>query len=91
MGFLDEDGLPIPGYSLDECIYLNGDFTDTKVEWLQNADELAKIKIRDEEDYRKFAGLVRSTLDVSALEGKTVQLVFRMRGAKLYSMQFRDN
>jgi hypothetical protein len=91
VGFLDEDGLPIPGYSLDECIYLNGDFTDIKVEWLQNAEELAKIEIRDEEDYRKFAGLVRSTLDVSELEGKTLQLVFRMRGAKFYSMQFKED
>jgi hypothetical protein len=34
------------------------------------------------------ASLVMSTQDVSLLEGRTVQLVFRMRGAKVYAMQF---
>jgi hypothetical protein len=64
VGFLDSDGRPIPGYSLDDCIYINGNFTRTEVEWQERGK------------------------DVSALQGRPVQIVFRMRGAKLYSMQF---
>ena len=64
VGFLDERGQPIPGFSLDKCIYLNGDFLDTPVEWM------------------------RRGVDVSPLAGRTVQLEFRMRGAKLYALQF---
>ncbi len=88
VGFLDENGEPVEGYSLDECIYINGDFIATEVEWLQNAEELAGIEIEDEHDYAKLTGKVKTSLDVSSLEGKTVQLVFRIRGAKLYAMEF---
>lgn len=88
VGFLDKNGQPIEGFTLDECIYINGDFTDARVEWLQNAGELAGIDIEDEEDYVKFAAKVKTSLDVSSLEGKIVQLVFRMRGSKLYAMEF---
>ena len=64
VGFLDESGKPVEGFSVDDCIYINGDFIDTEVEWLN----IGK--------------------DISSLQGKTLQLVFRMRGSKLYSMQF---
>ncbi|UCE07560.1 MAG: hypothetical protein JSW07_05870, partial [bacterium] len=64
VGFIDKNGIPIEGFSVDECIYINGDFIDTEVEWLNMGT------------------------DVSSLAGKTVQVVFRMRGSKLYSMQF---
>jgi len=64
VGFLDGNGVPVPGFSVDDCIYINGDFIDTQVEWLSQGS------------------------DVSALEGKTVQIVFRMRGSKLYAIQF---
>jgi hypothetical protein len=64
VGLLDEAGNPIPGYSIDEGIYINGDFIDTPVEWMKRGS------------------------DVSALAGRTIQVVFRMRGAKLYAMQF---
>jgi hypothetical protein len=64
VGFLDGAGKPIPGFSMDDCIYINGDFIDTPVEWMQRGK------------------------DLSALQGKTVQVVFRMRGAKLFAMQF---
>jgi hypothetical protein len=67
VGFLDEKGLPIKGFSVDDCIYLNGDFIDTEVEWLGTGS------------------------DVSSLQGKTVQLIFRMRGSKLYSMRFSED
>lgn len=67
VGVLDENGVPINGFTTDECIYVNGDFFDKKVEWLNKGT------------------------DVSQLQGKTIQLVFRMRGTKLYAMQFKND
>lgn len=64
VGFLDENGQPIEGFSVDDSVYINGDFIRGDVEWLGRGK------------------------DVSALAGKKVQLVFRMRGSKLYAMQF---
>jgi hypothetical protein len=64
VGFQDESGNPIEGFTVDDCVYINGDFVDKEVEWL------------------------RKGFDVSELEGRTVRLVFRMRGSKLYAMQF---
>lgn len=64
VGFLDEHGQPIEGYTADDCVYVNGDFIAKEVDWLETG------------------------ADVSALAGRTVQVVFRMRGAKLYAMQF---
>lgn len=65
-GLLDEDSRSIPGFSVDECIYINGDFIDAEVEWLERGK------------------------DLSSLVGKSVQVVIRMRGSKLYAMQFVD-
>tara|TARA_R110001583_G_scaffold195374_1_gene372379 strand:+ start:25918 stop:28401 length:2484 start_codon:yes stop_codon:yes gene_type:complete len=67
VGILDENGNPIKGFSVDDCIYVNGDFFDKKVEWLNTGT------------------------DVSELKGKTIQLVYRMRGSKLYAMQFKSD
>ncbi len=64
VGILDENGKPIPGFSADDCIYINGNFISTEVNWLNKGS------------------------DLSSLEGKVVRLYFRMRGSKLYSMQF---
>ena len=64
VGFLDERGRPIEGYTVDDCVYVNGDFVAKEVDWL------------------------RTGADLSPLVGKTVQVVLRMRGAKLYAMQF---
>lgn len=64
VGFLDENGKPIKGFSTDECVYINGDFFDKKVEWMDKGTQ------------------------VSELQGRTVQLSFRMRGSKLYAMEF---
>ncbi|MDE2921365.1 MAG: hypothetical protein OXR83_00640 [Acidobacteriota bacterium] len=64
VGFLDEQGQPIEGYTVDDCVYVNGDFIAKEVDWLTTG------------------------ADVSPLAGRTVQVVFRMRGAKLYAMQF---
>jgi len=67
VGILDGKGKPIPGFSMDECVYINGDFVDAEVEWLDQGK------------------------DLSDLIGKTVQVVIRMRGSKLYAMQFVDH
>ena len=88
VGFLDEEGEPIEGFGPDQCIYINGDFIETEVEWLLNRGELEKVEVKSEKDYLKLAAMVRTNLDVSGLEGKTVRLVVRMRGTKLYAMQF---
>ncbi len=64
VGFLDEQGQPIEGYTVDDCVYVNGDFIVREVDWLETG------------------------ADLSPLAGRTVQVVFRMRGAKLYAMQF---
>jgi hypothetical protein len=66
VGFLDANGNPIPGFSIDDCVYINGDFIDTPAEWLHHGSE------------------------VSSLRNRTVRLVFRMRGAQLFAMQFTD-
>jgi hypothetical protein len=64
VGLLDEHGEPLEGFGLDDCIFINGDFIEKYVEWIDKGS------------------------DLSELAGKTVQLVFRMRGTKLYAMQF---
>ena len=64
VGLLDLAGKPIPGYSVDDCTYINGDFLHATVAWLNKGS------------------------DLSALRGKTVQLVIRLHGARLYAMQF---
>ena len=64
VGFVDASGKPIPGFGVDDCMYINGDFISEDVAWLNKGR------------------------DVSALAGRVVRLVFRMRGSKLYSMEF---
>ena len=66
VGFLDERGQPMPGFSVQDCVYVNGDAVDYEVEWLARGK------------------------DVSALAGKTVQIVFELHGAKLYALQFHQ-
>jgi len=88
VGFLDENGMPIKGFSVDDCVYINGDFIEKEVEWITNQEVLPDIQGMDEEELFAEAKKLQFNKDVSELEGKTVQLVFRMRGAKLYSMQF---
>jgi hypothetical protein len=64
VGLLDENGKPIAGFSIDDCVYINGDHIEIEVEWLDRGK------------------------NVSELAGRPVQLLFHMRGTKLYSMQF---
>ncbi|MDZ7765883.1 MAG: hypothetical protein U5K00_15955 [Melioribacteraceae bacterium] len=64
IGLLDENGDPIEGFEVENCVYINGDFINKEVEWTGKGT------------------------DVSELQGKTVHVVFKMRGSKLYAMQF---
>lgn len=88
VGFLDEDGKAIEGFAVDDCIYINGDFINVEVEWMKNRSEISRISSLDEEDTSTRSEKVISSSDVSTLQGKTVRLQFRMRGSKLYAMQF---
>jgi hypothetical protein len=90
VGFLDDKNQPVPGYSVDDCIYINGDFIETNVEWMQNRNEIERISNEDEEDPETLSKKVKTTVDVSSLAGRTVKLIFRMRGSKLYAMQFQE-
>ncbi len=64
VGLADEQGRPIPGFGVDDCVFINGNFVGHPVEWLG-----------------------RGT-DVSALAGRTVRVVVRMRNTSLYALQF---
>jgi hypothetical protein len=88
VGFLDEKGESIPGFSVDDCIYINGDFLKAEVEWIKNRDAVTVPYATSVEEIPEELKKLDITKDVSALSGKTVQLVFRMRGTKLYAMQF---
>jgi len=83
--------MPIKGFSVDDCIYINGDFINTEVEWMKNRQELSPGNETDEDELEALADRVIGSTDVSELQGKTVKLVFRMRGSKLYAMQFVKN
>lgn len=92
VGFLDKSGRAIPGFSVDNCIYMNGDFTNKEVQWIVNPEALEIPYGSSVEELAELASeKLEITADVSDLQGTTVQLVFRMRGAKLYSMQFVEN
>jgi hypothetical protein len=84
VGFLDENKRPIKGFSVDDCVYINGDFINTEVEWIKNIKQLEGTDPEDKNAMKK--AVIKK--DVSQLAGKTVRLIFRMRGAKLYAMQF---
>lgn len=87
VGFLDENGEPIKGFSVDDCIYINGDYISEEVEWIQNIGQFNDVRIKIDESSEILRN-VKTTKDVSSLEGKVVQLVFKMRNTKLYSMEF---
>ena len=90
VGFLDEGGNPIKGFSVDDCVYINGDFVETEVEWFPNWQEFKEFEGKNFEEIEDTKKDVKLVKNVSSLAGKTVQLVFRLRGCKLYAMQFED-
>jgi hypothetical protein len=44
VGLLDELGKPILGFSADDCVYINGDFVETEVEWLKKGKDLSSLE-----------------------------------------------
>lgn len=66
VGLIRGDGRALPGYELDNCVYVNGNQSDATVEWLDVGS------------------------DLSALSGQAVRLVIRMRGTRLFALQFRE-
>ncbi len=43
VGFPDANGAPIPGFTVDECISINGDFLETEVEWLKKGTDVSEL------------------------------------------------
>ena len=64
VGLTQGNGRPLPGFGLEDCVYINGNQPDAIVEWLESGS------------------------DLSALAGQPVRLVIRMRGTRLYALQF---
>ena len=66
VGIVDGDGRALPGFGLDDCVYVSGNELRYPVEWLEKGT------------------------DVSSLASKPVRLVMRLRGARLFSLQFAE-
>ncbi|HEX5470726.1 MAG TPA: LamG domain-containing protein [Lacipirellulaceae bacterium] len=47
VAILDKDSRPIPGFTLDDCVYVNGDFIDEPVEWLHKGVNVSALAGRD--------------------------------------------
>lgn len=43
VGFLDERGQPVPGFSVDDGVYVNGSFVAHPVEWLGRGSDLSSL------------------------------------------------
>lgn len=43
VGILDAQGRPIPGFSADDCVYVNGNEIDYPVEWLGRGSDLSAL------------------------------------------------
>lgn len=43
VGFLDERGQPVPGFALDDCVYVNGSFVAHPVEWLGRGADVSSL------------------------------------------------
>jgi hypothetical protein len=40
IGFEDESGRPFPGFSVDDCVYIHGNYVEQNVAWLDRIGEL---------------------------------------------------
>jgi hypothetical protein len=43
VGFLDERGQPVPGYGVDDCVYVNGNEVAYPVEWLAQGRDVSPL------------------------------------------------
>jgi hypothetical protein len=44
VGLMDLENNPIAGYSTEDCIYINGDFVETEVEWLEKGKDVSPLQ-----------------------------------------------
>ncbi len=88
VAFLDEDGKPIEGYTMEESVMINGNHTNIEVEWIKSG--LHYLADADSNPH-DFASRVEVSSDVSELAGRPVRVKIQMRGSKLYALQFKDD
>jgi hypothetical protein len=43
VGLLDENGQPIPGFTVEDCVYINGDHIGIEVEWLGKGTDVSSL------------------------------------------------
>ena len=43
VGILNEQGEPLPGFTADDCVYINGNFITTPVEWLGQGQDVSQL------------------------------------------------
>jgi hypothetical protein len=43
VGFLDERGAPIPGFAVEDCVFVNGSFVAHPVEWLERGHDVSSL------------------------------------------------
>jgi Concanavalin A-like lectin/glucanases superfamily len=43
VGILDENGQPFEGFGIDDCVFINGDYIDTEVEWLRKGTDVTSL------------------------------------------------
>lgn len=43
VGLLDEAGRPVPGFSVDDCVFINGNFLSHPVEWIERGTDVAAL------------------------------------------------
>lgn len=88
VALLDEDGKPIEGYTIEESVMINGDHTNIEVEWIKSGLQYLADADSNPSD---IASKVIISSDVSELEGRPVRVKIKMRGSKLYALQFKGN
>ncbi len=76
----DQEGRPIPGYTLVDCPPLTGDSTRILVNWKQCP--CSQTETPNEEETIQP--------DVGSLAGQTIRVRFRLENADLYSFRFSD-
>lgn len=43
VALVDKDHKPLPGFALEDCVYLNGDFIDAPVEWRSTGTDVSQL------------------------------------------------
>jgi hypothetical protein len=43
VGFIDDHGAPVPGFGIDDCVYINGNFVRHPVDWLDRGHDVSSL------------------------------------------------